>query len=172
MKLILYLFIFIGFWSSNTITIDEHPNLLFYIERNMNKNTVIYEASFDKNGQLDKKSPIKAHWIMFEKNGESEELNYAEERMAYGIKCTIDKKVKDHFNVRLVADEKRLFTLEQTAPFKAQLTTVLNGEKAQLTRLFIEADNSSFWPKINYILLEGKNMLSNKTISERVNPEE
>jgi hypothetical protein len=171
MKLIVILLLIFSSWSTNEVTVKEHPNLLFYIERNLNKNTVIYEANFDENGQLHKKTPIKAHWLMFENSGEPEQLNYAEQRMAYGIKCSVDKKVEHTYQVKLVADESRGFTLEQTAPFKAQITTVLNGEQVQLTRLYIKADNSSFWPEIDYILLEGKDLKTDSVVSEKVSPD-
>jgi hypothetical protein len=157
-------------WSTNEITVEKHPNLLFYIERSLNKNTVIYEANFDEDGRLYKKNPIKAHWIMFENEGETEHLNYAEQRMAYGVKCTADKNVPNHFRVKLVADESRGFTLEQTAPFKAYITTVIKGEKAQLKRLYIKAKNSFLWPEIEYILFEGKDLETDKEVSEQVHP--
>jgi hypothetical protein len=171
MKLVVLFLLIFSSWSTNEVTVEKHPNLLFYIERNLNQNTVVYEANFDANGQLHKKVPIKAHWIMFEKHGEDEQLNYAEQRMAYGVKCTPDKNREHNYRVRLVADESRLFTLEQTAPFKAHITTVLNGEAVQLTRLYIKADNSSFWPAIDYVLLEGKDLKTDSILSEKVRPE-
>ncbi len=171
MKLVVLLLLIFSSWSTNEVTVEKHPNLLFYIERNLNHNTVIYEANFDENGQLHKRMPIKAHWIMFEKNGESEQLNYAEQRMAYGVKCTADKKAAHNYRVKLVADESREFTLEQTAPFKAQITTAIKGEQVQLTRLYIQADNSSFWPAIDYVLLEGKDLKTDSILSEKVRPE-
>ena len=104
-------------------------------------------------------------------NGESESLNYVEKKMAYGIKCTPEKNSKIKYHVKLVADETRKFILKQIAPFEAEITTVIKGVTVKLTRLFINADNSSFMPKIDYILIEGLEMKTQQIISEKIHPE-
>ena len=159
-------------WSAKAITPEKSPKILFFIERNLNKNRVIYEAIFDADGKLHTKNPIKTHWIMYEKNGESEQLNYVEKKMAYGVECTPDENSKNNFRVKLVADETRTFLLKQIAPFEAQITTIIKGVTVKLTRLFINADNSSFMPKVKYVLIEGVELKTQQLIRDKVYPEE
>jgi hypothetical protein len=159
-------------WSVKAITPEKIPGILFYIERNLNSNRVVYEANFDEDGKLHSKHPINTHWIMNEKNGESESLNYVEKKMAYGVECTLEKNSKVKYHVKLVADETRKFILKQIAPFDAEITTVIKGVTVKLTRLFIDADNSSYWPKVKYVLIEGLDMKTQHLISEEIHPEE
>ena len=153
----------------NLNSIKVIPNLLFYIQRSLNTNTVVYEANFDNNGILIKDNPINTHWIMYEKNGELEALSYIEKKMAYGIKC-IPTNTEQQFIIQLTADKTHSFILKQLAPFKAIITTEIDGITIKLTRLFVEADNSSIWPKINYIIIEGIGQKSNKTITKQFIP--
>ncbi|MCL3782601.1 DUF4833 domain-containing protein [Prolixibacteraceae bacterium JC049] len=135
----------------------QTPKVLFHIERNLNKNIVVYEANFDSQGNLDKKHPIKVYWILKEKNNKQESLNYMERKMAYGIKCTPKKEENNTYKVRLVADDSRQFTLKQLAPYKAAIYTYINKKKCQLKQMFIQADNKAFLPKVKFIELKGIN---------------
>ncbi len=36
---------------------------LFYVQRSINHNTIVYDAVFAKEKELDKKNPIKIYWI-------------------------------------------------------------------------------------------------------------
>jgi len=169
MKWILLLIFFIP-WGAKAITPEKPKSILFYIERNLNKNRVVYEANFDTEGILLSHNPIKAYWIMYEKNGENESLNFVEKKMAYGVKCTLEKNDKLEFDVKLVADETRTFLLKQIAPFEAHIFTVIKGITVKLTHLFINANNSFYWPKVDYILIEGIELKTQKLISDKYYP--
>lgn len=46
---------------------DAHPDLLFYIQRNQNINTVIYELNMLQGGLLNLQEPIKISWVFLRK---------------------------------------------------------------------------------------------------------
>jgi hypothetical protein len=165
----IFLIILIIPWGKAT-TIKKPTSILFYIERNLNKNRVVYEANFDADGMLLSHNPIKIYWIMYAKNGENESLNFVEKQMAYGVKCTPEKNSKFEFDVKLVADETRTFLLKQIAPFEARIFTVIKGVKVKLTHLFINANNSSYWPKVNYIFIEGIELKTHELIRDKYYP--
>ena len=169
MKWILILLLFFPV-SAKCVSPHEPSDILFFIERNLNKNRVVYTANFDSDGKLYTDDPIKTHWIMYEENGENELLNYVEKKMAYGVTCFQAKNSKYVFNVKLVADETHSFILKQIAPFEAQLTTVIKGVTVELTRLFINADNSYYWPKVKYVLIEGIELKTQQLISDKIHP--
>ena len=157
------------FGGATAFSQEKSSDLLFYIDRNLNKNRVVYVANYDAEGKLKKDNPIKAHWIMYENNGESEALNYVEKKLAYGVEC-IRENQKMQYHIELVADKTRTFLLKQIAPFKSQITTVVDGITVKLSKLFIEADNSLYWPKVDYILIEGRELSTLKLISKRYTP--
>lgn len=55
-------------------------NRLFYIQRNHNKNTVVYDANYKATGLLDQNKPINVYWIRYEEGGRSMELRAIEKK--------------------------------------------------------------------------------------------
>jgi len=170
----LILIIPFGLLSFNNNYRSEYPvppkseKLLFYIQRNLNKNTIIYDANFDKNGMLAHDKPINVYWIEYEKNGQKTELNKVEKIYAYGVKSSKFDKYKNQYQIQLVADEKRSFILKQEAPFKAAIYTKINNKLSKLNRLYIYADNSGFWPTVKYIELFGKDIVTGSKNYEKI----
>jgi len=129
--------------------IPETDNLLFYIQRNHNANTIVYDANFDADGNLDPDKPIDAYWLRFQEEGQRMELRNFERWMAYGIKC---KKTDNKYDYKanLSASNKVVFWLLQIAPFKAEIYTDINGEIVALDHLFATLDESGWVPKVKY----------------------
>jgi hypothetical protein len=145
---------------------NKKSKVLFCIQRNLNRNKIIYEANFDKNGMLNKNNPIKAYWVMVEEDGQKENLNYVEKKMAYGFKS---KKINNkRYIIRLNAYKSKKLTLVQKEPFEATIYTYINGVRSKLNRLYINADNSSFWPKVEYIKIEGMQKENSTYIAEKI----
>ncbi len=145
---------------------NQKNKVLFYIQRNLNRNKIIYEANFNKDGTLNKKNPIKAYWIMVDEKGQKENLNYIEKKMAYGFKS--QKISSNRYIVKLNAYKSKKLFLIQKQPFEATVYTYINGVKSKLTRLYINADNSSFWPKVEYIKIEGEQKNNGLYIAEKI----
>ncbi len=60
-------------------------NMLFYLQRDPDANTVIYEPNFKSDGTLHAGNPVKSSWIRYTENGKRKELNAIENKFAYGI---------------------------------------------------------------------------------------
>ncbi len=138
----------IGYQSGDYPT-PKTKNLLFYIQRNHNANTIVYDARYDANGNLDKKQPIDAYWLRFQEKGQRMELRSFEKWMAYGVDC---KKVtgKYDYRVYLSASKKVVLWLKQIAPFKAEVYAEIKGVTMKLDHMYATADESGWVPKILY----------------------
>jgi hypothetical protein len=158
----------------NLVLAQDYPvppktqELLFYIQRNHNSNTIVYDAQFDKDGILDTEKPILAYWIRYDESGQKMALRKIEKLYAYGVECKPSKKNKGTYIVKLVADKKRLIILKQEAPFKAQVYTKIDNEISILDHLYIQADNSGIWPKVEYIELFGKQVKSSNKTHQKI----
>ena len=42
--------------------VPRDPNMLFYVERSVNANTVVYAAHLDPSGRIDPASPVDVYW--------------------------------------------------------------------------------------------------------------
>lgn len=122
---------------------------LFYIQRTHNTNTVVYEANFDKNGQLDPEKPIHIHWVLYEEGGLIEPLTRIENIFAFGVK---HKRIDNQeYEIQLVSYKKLKLRLKQIAPFKAQ---ILHGEgqaASSLDHIFVNANDAGLWTKVKYL---------------------
>jgi len=174
-RIIIVLLVSLGLMSLSPVKRTEYPippktkKSLFYIQRNLNRNTIVYDANFDKNGFLDEENPVDVYWIRYEEQGQRMELRTVEKWYAYGVKCNKIEAKKNQYDVKLVADEDREFKLIQTAPYKAVIYTKINNKSSQLGHLYIFADNTGYWPKVKYIELFGKNAGTGKAVYEKIN---
>jgi hypothetical protein len=143
-------------------------DLLFYIQRNHNKNTIIYDANFDEKGSLIKDLPIDVHWIRYEEEGQRMELRPIEKMLAYGVRCKkLDDEI-DKYNVKLVAKKKKEFQLIQDSPYVAKIMTLINNKPSVLDHIYLFADNSGIWPKIKYVELYGSNAETGEKVYEKI----
>jgi len=138
--------------------------LMFYIQRNHNSNTIVYEANFDENGMLNDKEPLLVSWIRYEEESQRMELRTIEKWYAYGFKARKAKEKKGVFEIQLVAYKDRKLILSQSSPFEAYVTIEIENKESLLDHIYIQADNSGVWPKVEYIELFGfeKNNGQNK----------
>jgi len=153
---------------SNYPTPPESEEMLFYIQRNHNKNTIVYTANFDKEGNLVEDKPVDVYWIRYEEDGRRMELRDIEKLFAYGVKSTKIEAEENQYKIKLVADEERDLHLVQEAPFKAVIYTLINKKSSRLNHLYIFADNSGFWPKVKYIELFGEDIRTGENYYEKI----
>ncbi|MCT4587681.1 MAG: DUF4833 domain-containing protein [Carboxylicivirga sp.] len=153
--LFIHLLLVLNFASvANYPTPKKKPSLLFYIQRSLNTNTVIYEANFNEDGWLDPKNPVNAYWILYEKNRKKEGLSLIEKKYAYGIEVEACKNDSNAYWLRLVSQKQLPLKIVQTEPFKA--TTHIQRDHNHtylLDHIFIQSDESGFWPKVETIKL-------------------
>lgn len=148
-------------------TPPKTKELLFYIQRNLNANTIIYDAVFDVDGNLNKKKPITVYWIRYQEKGQKMKLRRIDRIFAYGVSA---KKTKDDklYRVKIVANESRVLWLKQIAPFKAILLTKINGEFSILNKIYVLADTSGIWPTVDYLEFFGTHPKTNKKVYQKI----
>ena len=142
--------------------------LLFYIQRNHNANTIIYDANFNLNGKLDSDEPIEVYWRRYDEQGQKMELRTIEKWYAYGVECHKEEEHPDTYRVSLVAEKKKKFWLKQIADFEAVLLTKINNKLSRLEHLYIFADESGIWPKVKYIELFGSDIETGKKTYQKI----
>jgi len=147
---------------------DKTTERLFYIQRNHNANTIVYDANFDAQGILAANSPVDVYWLRYQEQGQRMELRKIEELFAYGVDCSPVKDKTDEYIVKLVADRERDFRLVQKGPYNAVVVTSINKQESRLDHLYIHADNTSFWPKVKYIDFFGHDIKTAEPTYERV----
>lgn len=140
---------------------------IIIIERNLNKNEVHYAVRI-AHGRIDQDEPIVAYWVMKEKGGIREDLNWIEKRKAYGFSIQKDK-TGDFYNMTLKGYDKRsIKVLVIDGQPKAEIG--INKAPAYFEKMYIYAEGSGFMQDIKYIELRGKDLRTGIHVSERIIP--
>jgi len=129
---------------------------LFIIERSKNANVVHYDARLTAAGEIDPNEPVIAYWVMLATDGHREELNRIEKKKAYGFHIKPDPSVNG-YKMTLVAVPQGQITVKKDGDaIRAEL--VIDGRPAVLEKIYINATDGLFGPKVHYIELYGKDI--------------
>jgi phosphatidylglycerophosphate synthase len=143
------------------------PNQLFYLQRDPNTNTVIYQLNVNKAGQVDEDEPIRIFWIRYAEQGQQQDLNFIQRKFAYGVKS---KKIgPDKYELRFAAYGKLPFYLMKAGPDRAfHVYTAIAGKQGVLERIFLRIEGGTFWvPNVKYVELKGFNPTTREPVVER-----
>lgn len=132
---------------------------LFFISRSLNKNCVYYDVNLI-NGKLNKSNPIHVYW--YNVDGSSNELNYIQNKFAYGYKASdaTDEKA----TITLKAYNKRKLTLKEYNG-KWHCTVLINGTDCLLNEIYVKASPKNSL-SVEYIELKGTSILTGNNHQE------
>jgi hypothetical protein len=139
---------------------------LFRIARSKNANVVVYEAKSGPDGALDAREPVVASWMLLADRGQREGLTAFERRLAYGFDV---KPTTGGFTLTLRALAKRPVFLGHHLGCPAAFATI-GGKVAVLHRIFVRADDSSWWPRVLSVEVTGVDPSSGEALSELLVP--
>jgi hypothetical protein len=147
-------------------TPSGNSNQLFFMQRDPNINTLIYELNF-KNGVLNEDEPVHVFWIRYAEKGQHDDLNYIQRNFAYGIKSKMISK--ENFEIHFVSYKKKTMYLKKSTDNKFYVFTDINKKQAILKQVFIRVNGGSFWvPNIEYVELKGIDPNSGMEVVERL----
>jgi phosphatidylglycerophosphate synthase len=162
--------------TSGTINeVDTFPvprnisNMMFYVQRTPNTNTIVYELNYKSEGVLNTSEPIHVFWIRYPEGGKHKELNYIQRKFAYGLKTNLE--APDNWKLRMVAYPKHPLYLHKANDGKFYVFTSINDKSAVLQRIYLKIDGGTFWkPNVLYIELKGYDTKTGMPVTERIVP--
>ena len=145
-------------------------NMLFYLQRSFNKNTIIFETVMLADKKLNSEKPVKMHWIRYEEDSRIAELSFIQ-RKIFGLKCTSIDETKSSFLLinNKISKLKIIVKKSSAGNYRAYLS--INNQLTELERVFIKASNNPLGMPISfeYIEVSGISTESGKTNTERIN---
>ncbi len=150
----------------------ENKNLLFYIQRTHNKNTIMYELNYNRDSTINEVNPVKVYWIRYSDRGETAPLSYIQKNYAYGIESRLIDSAKKVFRVNLVSYKKRpIYIMRSEADKRYHAYIMMNGKLVYFNKAFAKIEGGTFWvPHITYVELTGKETASGKKVTEIIIP--
>jgi hypothetical protein len=148
----------------------QNGRLLFYLQRNKNANTVVYEANLLPNGKIDSKKPVIVYWIRYTEGGARKDLNYIQKILAYGIDAEPAPGESQTYILTPVALKQRKIKVVLDKEGHPQGYLTINGRTAKLEKIFAQAEETAWLPKVKYVDIIGKDPKTGETVKERVYP--
>ena len=140
--------------------------ILFYIQRNVNKNTVVYELNYEDEEKLVSGQPLDVYWIMYENENKKKKLNFLQKKLAYGYNVIGNNG--SGIEIQLVSYKNRKIYIRKNknGDFKAYM--LINGTTAALNNIFVFANESGAFPSVEYIELFGQDEATDRVVYERI----
>lgn len=150
--------------------VPDVPNLLFYIQRDPDINTVVYTLNTTSDGRIDKKEPIKIFWIKYAEGGIRKPLNLIQKDLAYGL--TVKEESDNIYNVKAVAYPKMVMHLKKEADsHRYQVRVRLDSRECTLKRIFIRiVGGSHLHPDVAYLEFHGTDVKNGTPVTEKIFP--
>ncbi|MXN64647.1 DUF4833 domain-containing protein [Stappia sp. GBMRC 2046] len=151
-----------------TWPVPDEPNMLFYLQRSTNPNTVIYAARFDANGRLDPNRPVDVYWRRYNTNGKKKDLGFFEERMAFGVRARRSGN-ENEFDLRITAFPERAAKLVQEGPGSATLILkTADGRQIEPVYAYVEVAEDGIMPKIAHVKVFGRDRSTGQAVVETI----
>ena len=148
------------------------PNVprLFYVQRDPNTNTIIYELNVDKSGQLNTAEPVHVYWIKYNERSQKEELNFIQRKFAYGI--NVKPLGNDKYDIRFVSYKKYpLLLMRSASDNKYHIFATIDKKEVILNKIFLRIEGGTFWfPNVLYVEVRGTDPATGKELTERFKP--
>lgn len=143
-------------------------NQMFYLQRDPNTNTIIYELNVNAKGEVNKVEPILVYWLRYDDNGEKKDLSYIQRKFAYGIQTKA--LGKDQYEIRFVSHKKiPMYLMQSKEDQKFHVYVTVNNKRIELSKIFVRIEGGSFWlPNVKYVELSGINTATNTPVVERI----
>ena len=132
---------------------DIGPNGLFYIQRNQNTNTIVYEVNRDCQGYIDGNDPLYVYWIRYVDEGQRRELNVIQKQLAYGYR---HERINHHsFEIHVVSYPNRKIYIDDATPHGLKASMIINGKMAYISNIYVYALEMGLFPDVKYLELYG-----------------
>ena len=141
---------------------------MFYIQRNQNTNTVVYDVNLGEKDIININEPILINWIKFDRHGnqETQELNYIQKKLAYGY--TFNVISNDLIEFSFVSYEKMKFYLFKSLGKSFKVAAILDGVNTIIDRIYIYAEDLGVFPQVKYAEFFGRNQMTNKATYKKL----
>ena len=148
--------------------VPDDPQMLFYIQRSNNANTVVYAARRNAQGEFDSRNPVDVYWRRLASDGKRSELTYLERTIAFGVEVHPLGSGDKAFEINLVSYPRRKVVLKLDADGSPVVLMDIPGHKLKLEYAYIQLADSRLVPRLDYIDIFGKDIASGQYVRERI----
>jgi hypothetical protein len=146
------------------------PDMLFYLQRSTNANTIVYAADIDAQGRLDQHHPVEVFWRVFDEDGRRHGLSWIERLLAYGVRVQPAKGAPNAFDAYIVSFPQMKCRVDVSQSGTPECILQINGRRARLVSAYIELDETGIWPRPIFLNIYGIDAKSGNVLREHIEP--
>jgi hypothetical protein len=144
--------------------------MLYYIQRSVNSNTVVYAANIDARGRIDPDAPVDAYWRWYNVDGRRKPLNLIEGMIAYGVKPAGHGGPGGAIVFKVAALPQREIFLDRDKEGHPEAVVQFGNRWTKLVYVYLQVDDSGLLPKVTAMDLFGIDKLTGRPLREHVIP--
>lgn len=148
--------------------VPNDKNLLFYIQRSTNKNTIVYAARLDEGGKFDTDDPIEVFWRQYNTDGKKKELELVEKQLAFGFVAEPSPKEDNTYHAHIVSYPARKALVRVDRNGAPQVIIRIGKRLVQLVYAYIDVDEDGYVPIVHFVDLIGLDPGTGKYMRERI----
>jgi hypothetical protein len=149
----------------------QDENLVFYLQRSGDANTVVYAVNRRADGTVDPGDPVQVYWRWYEEGGEKRELTFLQRNLAFGVQLAPSTDKPGSYVARLNAYPNIPVLVDETEDGKVRALMPIAGEPAQLICVYVERQlQLGFIPQVLHIDFFGRTLDDGKKVVERRGP--
>jgi hypothetical protein len=145
-------------------------NLLFFIQRSTNANTVVYAAKLAAQRQLHPTEPVEVYWRRFAGDGARVSLDFFERHAAYGIEIQPIPGRPDAVQANLVSARHRPALVEIDEKGRPRAVIRIGVRLAKLIYAYVLVDESRTIPSVRQVDIFAADLSTGKFLQETVRP--
>jgi hypothetical protein len=150
--------------------VPNEPNMLFYIERSANSNTVIYAANLDARGRINPDAPVNAYWRWYNVDGHKKPLILIERMLAYGITSVTHGGPHGVISFKVAAVPERVIVVDLDAEGHPEALMRIGGRWTKLVYIYLQVDDSGLLPKVPALDIFAIDKLTGRPLREHIIP--
>ena len=146
------------------------PNMIFYLQRSTNANTIVYAANMLKRGQIDPDKPVHVYWRLFDEDGRTLELTFFQRFAAYGMRADPVEGHPGSFEASIVAYPNLKLRIGVDGSGAPEATLDMQGHKARAVSAYVQLNESGLVPSLVYMDVYGIDKASGHILHEHFEP--
>lgn len=139
----------------------DEPGQVFFVQRSMNPNTVVYVAETTADGAW-ANPPVSTYWRRYNTDGAARALSFLEDRFAYGVRIgpATETATGAQYRVTLRAlpDMPLVLAMDAHGP---GLFLPRGGDALRLISAYLTLDETGLAPQVTRMVLVGRNAATN-----------
>ncbi len=149
-------------------TVPDDPNVMFYIQKNTNPNTIVYAMLLGEDGKMNPDEPIEVFWRRYQEDGRKKKLAWLEKTFAFDFKVKPVEGKDNMYTFSLVAMKGKKLFVTQTKTGEANVFMKIDGKTARLERIYLMVDDSKRIQSVLSMELFGRDNKTGKLIYEKI----